>query len=495
MTAYQDIAAHFATLGALRRADRLLRWDRSVFMPPQGVGQRAREIAALNVQIHALTTAPWLQEALALVDERGLDEWQGANLRLMRRQVLLAAAVPADLLSRKLAQEIRTEMCWRQARAENDFAALAPELEALLPLVRDYAEARAAALQVPAYDALMTHYLPDMSAADVDVIFDDLADFLPPLLARIAEVQPEPLPIEGPFDVALQQKAAALVAQQRGFGLGQWGRLDVSAHPFSTGDGDDVRITTRYDAVDFMSALQATAHEVGHGFYDHHVPAAWIDQPVGVSGNMGMGIHESQSLGLEMQMARSREYWHYLAPLLAGVFGGAGEAWSGENLYRHATRVRPGLIRIEADEATYPLHIILRYRLEKDLLAGRLAVRDLPDAWRAGHQALLGVAPQTDADGCMQDIHWHGGMFGYFPAYAIGAVTAAQLTARFKAETPDFAARLAAGDFFCYTAWMRDHVQSKACLYTPDDLIRRVTGGPLSAGAFKQHLTERYLAA
>lgn len=493
MKTYQDLAAHFSAITSLKQIDSILDWDRSVMMPKDGIDLRARQTAVLNVKIHDMLADARVGDALAAIDDKNLDDWQRANVRLMREQHLLATAVPADVIARKIAQETRTEMIWRQAKADNNFALVAPELEKLFSLVGEYAQARADKLGVPAYDALMVHYLPGMTSAQVDVIFDDLAIALPKMLDQALAVQQDPLPLTGPFDIAKQKQAADLVARQLGFDLDRWGRLDASAHPFSTGIGGDVRITTRYEDSNFINALQAVGHEVGHGMFDHHVPDAWNDQPVGISGHMGMGIHESQSLGLEMQMGRSRAYWDYLAPHLAKIFGGSGPAWSGDNLHRHATHVSRSLIRIEADEITYPLHVILRYRLEKDMLAGKLAVRDLPDAWRAGLKSLVGIEPPTDRQGCLQDIHWHAGMVGYFPAYAIGAVIAAQFTQKLKQDMPDLDARVRGGDFFAYSAWMREHVQSQACLYRPDELIARVTGAPLSATALKEHLAQRYL--
>lgn len=494
MKTYDDLARHFSAITTLKQVGSLLDWDRSVMMPPAGVEQRARQMSVLNVTVHALLSDPRVRDAIEAVDAGGLDDWQRANLRLMREQNIMAVAVPPDLIAARIAQATRTEMVWRQARADNQFSLVAPELEKLFAIVRECAAAIGAALGVAPYDALMRPYLPGMTAAEVDAIFDDLAQFLPVALDKAIARQQPAQPLDGPFPVEAQRVAADFVTRQLGFDLDGWGRLDVSAHPFSSGIGGDVRITARYAPEDFISALQAVAHEVGHGFYDHHVPAQWNDQPVGVSGNMGMGIHESQSLGLEMQMGRSRGYWEFLAPHLAKIFGRAGTSWSGENLYRHATRVGRGLIRIEADEISYPLHVILRYRLERDLMAQKLAVRDLPAAWNAAMQELIGVAPPTDREGCMQDIHWHLGMVGYFPAYAIGAVTAAQFTQRLRQDIPDLEDRLTRGDFFAYTAWMRDHVQSKACLSTPAQLIESVTGAKLSAAALKAHLTQRYLS-
>lgn len=494
MKNYDALARHFSAITTLKQVSGLMNWDRSVMMPPAGVEQRARQMSVLNVTIHALQSDPRVADGLAAVNENDLDDWQRANLRLMREHHTLAVAVPPELVAARIAQATRTEMVWRQARADNQFSLVAPELEKLFAIVRDCAGAMAEKLGLAPYDALMRPYLPHMSSGEVDAIFDDLAGFLPAALDRAIARQQDAQPLDGPFPVEAQQKAADFVARQLGFDLDSWGRLDVSAHPFSSGIGGDVRITARYAPEDFISGLQAVAHEAGHGFYDHHVPPQWGDQPVGVSGNMGMGIHKSQSLGLEMQMGRSRGYWEFLAPHLAKIFGRAGTSWSGENLYRHATRVGRGLVRIEADEVSYPLHVILRYRLEKDLLSQKLAIRDLPEAWNAAMQDLLGVTPPTDSLGCMQDIHWHYGMVGYFPAYAIGAVIAAQFTQRLRQDIPDLEDRLARGDFFAYTAWMRDHVQSKACLVTPPQLIESVSGSPLSASALKAHLTQRYLS-
>jgi len=264
-------------------------------------------------------------------------------------------------------------------------------------------------------------------------------------------------------------------------------------HPFTGGVPDDVRITTRYADADFSRALMGVLHETGHALYERGLPAAWRGQPVGEA--RGMATHESQSLLIEMQVCRGREFLGYLAPLLRQAFAGAGPYWRDDNLARFFTKVEPGLIRVDADEVTYPLHIILRYRLERALLAGDLALADLPGAWRQGMKDLLGIDVPTDKDGCLQDIHWPSGSFGYFPTYTLGAMAAAQLFAAAKAADAAIAPGIARGDFGPLSAWLKAKVHGRGSFDpTTDALLVEATGQPLGAAAFEAHLCERYLA-
>jgi carboxypeptidase Taq len=270
------------------------------------------------------------------------------------------------------------------------------------------------------------------------------------------------------------------------------GRLDVSLHPFTGGVPDDVRITTRYNENDFNRSLMGVLHETGHALYERGLPAAARDQPVGEA--LGMAMHESQSLLIEMQVCRSNEFLAFAAPRMAQAFGGVGPAWSAENLHRLAIRVIPGLIRVDADEVTYPLHVILRYRLEQALLADELKLADLPDAWRAGMKETLGVDVPSDRDGCLQDIHWPSGSFGYFPTYTLGAMAAAQLFATAKAADARIAPGIAAGNFTPLLNWLRKNVHARGSFdASTDELLTAVTGKPLAADAFKAHLRARYL--
>jgi carboxypeptidase Taq len=269
------------------------------------------------------------------------------------------------------------------------------------------------------------------------------------------------------------------------------GRLDESLHPFCGGTPDDLRITTRYEEGDFTRALMGVLHETGHALYEHGLPAEWRRQPVG--GARGMSLHESQSLLVEMQACRSREFLDFAAPLLRETFGGSGPAWSAENLHRLATRVERGFIRVDADEATYPAHVILRYRLERALVAGDLALADLPGAWGDGMVELLGVRPPDDRQGCLQDIHWYDGAWGYFPTYTLGAMSAAQLFEAAKRAVPDLLPAIAAGEFAPLVRWLRDNVHAKGSRYSTDEILTQATGRKLDAGAFERHLRLRYL--
>ena len=492
MQTYKHLEERFGQITALKQIDSLLDWDRSVLMPEAGVNQRARQVEVLNLKIHEMQTDPQVGDWLASVDTKTLSPWQAANLRVMAWQYNHATAVPADLVARKMHQETRTEVIWRKARAENNFSLVAGELSSLLSIVREHAAAKSEKLGLCLYGSLMDSYAPGMSVAEVDTAFKDIAAFLPPFITEVLETQKDPLPLGAPFDIPTQQKLCQQVCELIGF-TPDWGRLDISLHPFSSGIGNDVRITTRYKEEDFTDAMQGVAHEAGHGFYDRFTPSEWQHQPVGASQNMGMAIHESQSLSIDMQLGRSIEYWQFMAPHVQKAFGRNDAALSAENLHRHVTRVSRSFIRVEADEVTYPAHVILRYRLERAMVEGKLEVKDLPEAWMEGMRELIGAVPPSDKLGCLQDIHWYFGAFGYFPAYALGAFIAAQLAHKMKQDVPDVLAQVAGGNIGAFTGWLRDNVQAKACLLPPPELVRAATGQDCSTLYFKKHLTERYL--
>ena len=275
-----------------------------------------------------------------------------------------------------------------------------------------------------------------------------------------------------------------------GFDFGH-GRLDVSFHPFCGGVPEDVRITTRYDEADFLSGLMAVLHETGHAMYERGLPAKWRLQPVGEAG--GMALHESQSLLIEMQAARSPAFIAFMAPLAREAFEAEGPAWEVDNLIRHYHRVERGLIRVDADEVTYPLHVILRFRLERALIAGDLALDELPGAWNDGMESLLGVMPPDDSQGCLQDIHWYDGAWGYFPTYTLGALAAAQFFDAARRDLPEIPEALARGDFAPLMTWLREKVHGAAARLSSDALLEEATGRPLDPEVFKAHLRARYL--
>ncbi|MCH7554679.1 MAG: carboxypeptidase M32 [Proteobacteria bacterium] len=495
-SAYQTLEHRFKRLGILGGVHRMLDWDSQTMMPTGGARDRAEQTATIALVCHELLTDPSLDDLLGkaeAVDVAMLDPWQAANLAEMRRLWVHANAVDARLVEALAKAISASELCWREARPANDFAAFAPRMGAVLALVRESAMAKAEALGCTPYDALLDGYEPHGRGADIDALFDRLAGFLPGFLARVIEEQaaaPAPLALEGPFPIDAQRALGRRMMEAVGFDFDH-GRLDESDHPFSSGTPNDTRITTRYDEADFTMSLMAVLHETGHAMYERGLPAAWRYQPVGEAA--GMSVHESQSLLLEMQACRSRAFAEFAAPLMREAFGGEGPAWEAENIYRLNIRVAPGLIRVYADEVTYPAHIMLRYGLEKSLIAGDLVIADLPGAWADGMKELLGITPPNDRDGCMQDIHWAAGAYGYFPTYTLGALNAAQLYDSARNADGDIEAALGRGDFKPLFAWLRSHVHALGASLGPAELIEQATGQPLDVGVFERHLAARYL--
>jgi len=324
-------------------------------------------------------------------------------------------------------------------------------------------------------------------------LFAELMDFLPPLLAEVIEKQSKSAPMTpfaGLFPVEKQQSLNQRLMKVLGFPFDS-GRLDTSHHPFSGGTPEDLRITTRYDESDFISSLMAVLHETGHALYEYGLPRKWRNQPVGSS--LGMAIHESQSLLIEMQICRSGEFIKFVLPHIVEAFGSTVGKLDLDGLGRLLRQVEPGFIRVEADEVTYPFHIILRYKFEKLLMNGELRVQDLPSLWREEMQKMLGIEPKDDRDGCLQDIHWYGGDFGYFPTYTLGALTAAQMFEAAVQENSNILPSLEEGDFCPLYNWLRPKVHSLGHLLPASLLVEQATGAPLSVDAFKRHLRARYL--
>ncbi|MBP2226993.1 carboxypeptidase Taq [Azospirillum agricola] len=495
MTAYRELERRYARIAAIGDALGILGWDTQTIMPEGANDGRAEQTATLSVLAHEMATDPRIGDLLGEAETDGdLDAWQRANLREMRRNYVHATAVPADLVEATSKAVSVCEMTWRGARADNDFAALLPSLTEVLARVREGAEALGGVLGVSPYDALLDAHDPGARAGRIDVVFADLAAFLPDLIGRLLDRQaadPAPIRPTGPFPVETQRALGVRMMERMGFDFRR-GRLDVSLHPFCGGATDDVRITTRYDEADFANALMGVLHETGHALYEQNRPRAWLTQPVGQA--RGMAVHESQSLIMEMQASRSAEFLTWLAPVAREAFGGEGPAWEAANLRRLYSRVERGLIRVEADEVTYPAHVILRYRLEKAMIAGDLALADLPGAWNDGMAELVGVVPPDDRRGCLQDIHWPGGGWGYFPSYTLGAMTAAQLFDAARRSDPGIVPALARGEFAPLAAWLRVNVHETGCLHASgDDLLTAATGRPLDASVFKRHLETRYL--
>ena len=495
-TPYQQLEDRFRRFGALRDAEGFLHWDLATMMPEGGSEARAEQLAALKAVQHAVLTDPMTKD---LLDEAGtkqeaLDDWQRANLVEMGRVWMLTTALDEDMVVRLSKAATACEAQWRIAREDGVYKTVLPSFRTLVALWREAATIKGERRGLDPYDALMDEHEPGVRMADVDPIFERLGRFLEDFLPRVLERQqasPTILTPEGPFAAETQRDVAKTFMKKLGFDF-HYGRLDISLHPFCGGTPDDVRITTRYDEGDFVSGLMGVLHETGHALYDRGLPKKWRGQPIGEA--RGMAVHESQSLLVEMQVCRSAEFISFAQPILKKMLAGEGPAWETDNLTRLYQRVKPDFIRVDADEVTYPAHIILRYRLERDLIAGNLEVEDLPTAWNEGFEKLLGLKVANDRDGCLQDIHWYDGAFGYFPTYTLGAMMAAQLFDQAKKSDPAIQGGIRSGDFGPLMGWLGTHVHSQGARRTMQEILTEATGRALDPEAFTRHLERRYLA-
>jgi carboxypeptidase Taq len=495
MQVYHTLEERFARISSIEDSIGILQWDAETMMPQGAADSRSDQLATLKGIAHELLTARATSDLLdgANQDSDSLDDWQRANLREMRRIFLHAAAVPADLVEASSRAVSRAEMVWRDARQNGDFALLLPHLSQVLALQQQIGQAKGQALELSPYDALLDSYDPGLRQATIDPLFSELGAELPGLIEEAQERQkelPAIQPLNGPFPVDDQRRIGEQLMKAVGFDFTR-GRLDVSLHPFCGGSTGDVRITTRYSETNFMSALMGVLHETGHALYEQGRPEKWRRQPVGLA--RGMSMHESQSLLIEMQACRSWEFVSYLASIVQEAFQGEGAAWNPENLHRILTKVEPGFIRVDADEITYPAHILVRYKLEKALIAGDLQIQDLPSAFDEAVKQHLGLTVSNDSLGCLQDIHWPSGAWGYFPTYTLGAMTAAQLFRAACQADADILPGLSKGDFAPLRAWLRANVHAKGSLITTDQLLVAATERPLTAEVFRTHLRERYL--
>jgi carboxypeptidase Taq len=481
----QELRQHLAELVDLRNASHVLGWDQQTMMPPRGAPGRAESLATLERISHELfaseQTGGLLDAARQELNGHDPDSDDARLVDVVRRRGEKARRVPPKLAADLARAASIGQEAWVTARQSSDFKAFAPYLEHNLELARAYVDCFDEF--DCAYDVLLDDYDPGTKSADVTRLFDELKRELVPVIATLSERTLDASSVYGAFPVQAQRRLVAAVVARMGFDPDSW-RIDDAVHPFATSfSSSDVRITTRWDETYFPSGLYGAMHECGHGLYEAGIAESLQRTPLGHAESLS--LHESQSRMWENMVGRGRAFSGVLAPLIDDAFGTGTDA---EVLYRAVNRVQPSFIRVEADEATYGLHIVLRFELEQELIEGRLPVADLPEMWNARFRDYFGRNVTDDADGVLQDVHWSAGLIGYFPTYALGNLIAGQLWQQAHVDIPELEELIARGELSPLREWLRQNVHRHGAKFSADELLRRVVGGPIAVGPFVSYL-------
>lgn len=489
--AYIELSQRLADLTALEEVVGILSWDQEIVMPSGAAEARGRQLSTVQVVAHERLTHPRLAELLAsLRQDKTLDATQAANVREAQRDVDKATRVPSHLVRALGETAVHGHEVWVGARKNKDFQAFAPVLGELVELAKQ--RAAAIAPDKPAYDVLLDDYEPGMTMARLDPVFARLKEVLLPLIAKVraAKDVPDMAWLSEHVAAETQRQVGESIVRAMGYDFTR-GRLDTSVHPFCGGAGPtDVRITTRYNENAFLGSLTGMIHETGHALYEQGRDLSLADQPV--SRPRSMGIHESQSLLWEKQVAHGRAFWQAFYPKIQKSYDLLRDT-PLDVFLMGVNYVNPdNFIRVSADELTYPLHVILRYEIERELFSGRLAVQDLPAAWNERMRGYLGITPPDDALGVLQDVHWSGGAFGYFPCYTLGALYAAQFYQAAVAEHPEIPAALAQGAVEPLLGWLRRNVHQVGSRLETDALVTAATGRALDPEAFLSYVTAKF---
>ncbi|MBX3360747.1 MAG: carboxypeptidase M32 [Phycisphaeraceae bacterium] len=489
-TSYTQLRTLMREAGTLGSVNALLAWDQETFMPSGGADARAEQRSMIATMVHERRTSARVGELIVACEhDASLPETERANVREMRRDYDLLTKLPASLVGEIASTATKAQEAWKDARQNSDFATFRPWLEKMMELARQ----KAACYGTPAggepYDALLEEYEPGARAAELEKVFTPLASELSALIAKIgASGKTERLAIKPPsIDASKQHAFGQFLLTSMGFDMNS-GRLDTTAHPFCEGLGPgDTRLTTRYREDEFGGAMYGTLHEMGHGLYEQGLPKMErYGEPLGEA--ISLGIHESQSRMWENLVGRSRAFWMWAQPNASKMMSAWFGTQSVDALYSMSNVVKPSYIRVEADEATYNLHILLRFTLERALLKGDLSVAELPGAWNSMFETLFGLRVPDDRRGCLQDVHWSCALIGYFPTYSLGNLYAAQFFETARAAMPDLDVRFARGDFAPLLGWLRTNIHQHGRRYRAGELCERVTGKKLDSGALLRYL-------
>ncbi|MCD2201805.1 carboxypeptidase M32 [Halobacterium sp. KA-6] len=486
--AYADLLDHYEQISNVNDANSLLSWDQEVMMPEGGTPARSKQKSALSSLSHDLLTEDKVGEWLDELEDADLDDEQAAVVREIRREYERADRVPSELVAEISETTSEALPKWKEAKEEDDFSVFAPILEDLVELKKEYAEHIDP--DKDAYEVLFADYEPYLDLDTAERVLERLREELVPLIEDVRESDVELAdPFEGEFDVDTQEELARDVLDTLGYDF-EHGRLDTAPHPFSTGNQFDARVTTRFSEDDPVDALMSTIHEFGHARYTLGLPREQYGNPLGESRDLT--VHESQSRLWENHVGRSRVFWEKFLPAMKERFPQIEDA-TPEEAYEAANEVyEDNLIRVEADELTYHMHIIVRFEIERELIEGDLDVEDVPERWNDKYEEYLGIRPDTDAEGCLQDIHWSHGSFGYFPTYSLGSVLAAQIYDALEADVGDVDEKVRNGNFDVIADWLEEHVHQHGAKYTTPELVEEATGEAYSADHFVDYVTEKY---
>jgi carboxypeptidase Taq len=486
-TEYKEFLSRVRELSVLEQAAGLLAWDEQTYMPPGAAADRAMQKAALSGIIHERLTSKGMGRLVRALKKQGLSADGAVILRETERDWRRASSVPNDLVRELAHTQSMAIDAWARARAGSRFEVLEPWLEKMIGLKQR--EAECVGYDDRPYDALLDEFEPGARSADIDAIFSRLKAKLVPLAEiLLEEPQPGPLRLAGKCPIEGQRSLLMRLCTSIGFDMGR-GRIDASAHPFTMGSGNDVRITVRYDECDPSYALFPALHETGHALYQQGFLKKYYGTPL--AGAVSMGIHESQSRLWENMVGRGMPFWSFHYPALPKAFPGLKKV-SLDEFYRRINAVRRSFIRTDSDEVTYNLHIMLRYEVESAIFAGRLRVDEIPAFWNERFEEYLGIPVPDDARGCLQDIHWAIGSFGYFPTYALGNIYAAQFWDAAKRQVHGLEKCIASGDTGPLLGWLRKNVHRHGKRYGAAELVKKVTGKTLTEDYFIQYVKEKY---
>lgn len=498
MEAYDKLLAKGKELTLLQSAASIVQWDLETYMPPRGLMLRSEQLGLLGQLGHRMLTDPEIGKLLEAAEKEmdSLNEVQKRNLYLARRGYDAQTKVPEELVGKLARQRAITVETWKKAKAENNWKLFEPELQKIVDLSREFSEILAEVREIPIlYDAMLDQFERGMRSVDVSKVFSELRDRLVPLTAKCAEIsnKTDTSFLNKPVPIEIQRKIATDLATLVGYDTtteNAGGRIDEVEHPFTTGYYDDVRITVKYHEDNVSSMIYAILHESGHALYEQNLNQEYKYELVGQAASFG--IHESQSRFIENNIGRSQEFIKYYLPRLNDFTGGIYSGVSLSDFTRAMNRVSPSLIRIEADEVTYSLHIIIRYEIERDLFSDKISVSELPQIWNERYEEYLGVKVPSDREGVMQDTHWASGYFGYFPSYALGNVYDGMWLDMLNKEKPNWLKQVEKGNLKPPIEWMVKNVHHYSSLYDPGDLVKKVTGKSTTAKPYLNYLEHKY---